>query len=151
MIFTQLYLSYFTHRAESHGEVCAGSPPIRLHHPNYIPSFRMVLLHGLRPCINNWGLNSITIKFLYLLPLIPAALEEVRPARIFTKLELHSSYNLVRVRAGDKGKTAFSTTFGHYQYQVMPYGLACVQSIFQCLINCWCIQRLAKEILNREI
>lgn len=30
---------------------------------------------------------------------------------------------------------AFSTTSGHYQYLVMPYGLASVPTVFQCLIN----------------
>lgn len=39
------------------------------------------------------------------------------------------------MREGDEWKTAFSTTTGHYQYRVMPYGLACAQSVFQCFIN----------------
>ncbi len=40
---------------------------------------------GLRPCIDYWALNNITIKFRYPLPLIPAALEHLRRATIFTK------------------------------------------------------------------
>jgi len=35
---------------------------------------------GLRPCIDYRGLNNITVKFRYPLPLVPAALEQLREA-----------------------------------------------------------------------
>lgn len=35
----------------------------------------------------------------------------------------------------DEWKTAFSNTSSHYQYRVMPYGLSCTPSVFQCFIN----------------
>ncbi|KAL1268467.1 hypothetical protein QQF64_033830 [Cirrhinus molitorella] len=72
---------------------------------------------GLRPCIDYRALNDITIKFRYPLPLVPSALEQLRTATIFTKLDLRSAYNLIRIREGDEWKTAFSTTSGHYEYQ----------------------------------
>ncbi len=78
---------------------------------------------GLRPCIDYRALNKITVKFRYPLPLVPAALEQLRGARIFTKLDLRSAYNLIRIREGDEWKTAFVTPTGHYEYRVMPYGL----------------------------
>ncbi|KAK3507825.1 hypothetical protein QTP70_001072 [Hemibagrus guttatus] len=55
---------------------------------------------GLRPCIDYQGLNAITVRYPYPLPLVPAALEQLRWARLFTKLDLRSAYNLVRIRAG---------------------------------------------------
>ncbi|KAI2648976.1 Transposon Tf2-9 polyprotein [Labeo rohita] len=79
---------------------------------------------GLRPCIDYRGLNNVTIKFRYPLPLVPPALEQLREATIYTKLDLRSAYNLIRIKEGDEWKTAFLTTRGHYEYQVMPYGLA---------------------------
>ncbi len=79
---------------------------------------------GLRPCIDYQGLNKITVKFRYPLPLVPAALEHLRGATIFTKLDLRSAYNLIRIREGDEWKTAFVTPTGHYEYLVMPCGLA---------------------------
>ncbi len=86
---------------------------------------------GLRPCIDYRALNKITVKFRYPLPLVPAALEQLRGARIFTKLDLHSAYNLIRIREGEEWKTAFVTPTGHYEYRVMPYGIANAPSVFQ--------------------
>ncbi|KAI2647957.1 Transposon Tf2-9 polyprotein [Labeo rohita] len=65
---------------------------------------------------------------------IPAALEELREAHVFTKLDLCSAYNLIRIREGD-WKTAFITPLGHYEYLVMPYGLANSPSVFQNFMN----------------
>ncbi|KAK3541244.1 hypothetical protein QTP86_016908 [Hemibagrus guttatus] len=90
---------------------------------------------GLRPCIDYRGLKVITVHYPYLLPLVPTALEQLRGAKFFIKLDLHSAYNLVRVREGDEWKTAFHTTHGHYEYLVMPFGLTNAQTVFQSLIN----------------
>ncbi|KAI2668804.1 Transposon Tf2-11 polyprotein [Labeo rohita] len=101
---------------------------------------------GLRPCIDYRGLNEVTVKYRYPLPLVPSALEQLRSARIFTKLDLHSAYNLIRIRAGDEWKTAFSTTSGHYEYRVMPFGLANSPSYFQAFIN-----EVFRDMLNRWV
>ncbi|KAJ1181206.1 hypothetical protein NDU88_006416 [Pleurodeles waltl] len=85
----------------------------------------------LRPCIDFRGLNRITIKDRYPLPLIKDILEAVRGAKRFTKLDLRGAYHLLRVREGDEWKTAFRTPFGHYEYRVMPFGLTNAPSIFQ--------------------
>ncbi|KAK3549140.1 hypothetical protein QTP70_033344, partial [Hemibagrus guttatus] len=90
---------------------------------------------GLWPCIDYCALNRITVKFRYPLPLVPAALEHLRGATIFTKLDLRSAYNLIRIREGDEWKTAFITPIGHYEYLVMPYGLANAPSVFQDFIH----------------
>ncbi len=90
---------------------------------------------GLRPCIDYRTLNSQTVKLPYPLPLVPTALEELRGARIFSKLDLRSAYNLSRIREGDEWKTAFITPSGHYEYKVMPYGLSNSPSIFQSFMN----------------
>ncbi len=101
---------------------------------------------GLRPCIDYRGLNDITVKFRYPLPLVPAALEQLRKARYFTKLDLRSAYILIRIREGDKWKTAFSMTSGHYEYLVMPFGLSNSPSVFQAFIN-----DVFRDMLNRWV
>ncbi|KAI5628755.1 hypothetical protein C0J50_0089, partial [Silurus asotus] len=90
---------------------------------------------GLCPCIDYRGLNAQIALLPYPLPLVPAALEELREARIFTKLDLRSAYNLVRIREGDEWKTAFITPSGHYEYRVMPYGLFIAPAVFQNCMN----------------
>ncbi len=101
---------------------------------------------GLRPCIDYRALNNITVKFRYPLPLVPAALEHLRGATIFTKLDLHSAYNLIRIRQGDEWKTAFLTPTGHYEYRVMPYGLVNAPSIFQDFMH-----EVLREFLHRFV
>ena len=59
---------------------------------------------GLGPCIDYRGLNKITVKYSYPLPLIASMTESLHGARFFTKLDLRSSSNLVRIRAGDEWK-----------------------------------------------
>jgi len=89
----------------------------------------------LRPCIDYRALNQVTVKFSYPLPLIPAALEQIREAKMFSKLDLRSAYNLIRIREGDEWKTAFITPEGHYEYLVMPYGLVNAPSVFQSFMD----------------
>ncbi|KAI2660465.1 Transposon Tf2-6 polyprotein [Labeo rohita] len=101
---------------------------------------------GLRPCIDYRALNDLTIKYRYPLPLVPSALEQLRSAKIFTKLDLRSAYNLIRIRSGDEWKTAFSTTSGHYEYLVMPFGLANSPSYFQAFVN-----EVFRDMLNRWV
>lgn len=58
----------------------------------------------LRPCIDFRGLNNITIKNKYPLPLIDSAFSPLHGARIFTKLDLRNAYHLIRVKEGDEWK-----------------------------------------------
>lgn len=57
---------------------------------------------GWRHCIDYCGLSAITVKCSESRPLIPAALEQLRMAHIFTKLDLRSTYNLICIWAGDE-------------------------------------------------
>ncbi|KAL4009484.1 hypothetical protein ACER0C_003336 [Sarotherodon galilaeus] len=90
---------------------------------------------GLRPCIDYRGLNKVTIKNRHPLPLLSTALDSLSQACVFTKLDLRSAYNLVRIREGDEWKTAFITPNGHWEYLVMPFGLCNSPAVFQHLIN----------------
>ncbi|KAI7795689.1 hypothetical protein IRJ41_003218 [Triplophysa rosa] len=100
---------------------------------------------GLRPCIDYRALNDITVKFRYPLPLVPPALEQLQRAKCFSKLYLRNAY-LIRIKEGDDWKTAFSTSTGHYEYLVMPFGLANAPSVFQSFIN-----DVFRDLLNRFV
>uniref|UniRef100_A0AAR2JHU7 ribonuclease H n=1 Tax=Pygocentrus nattereri TaxID=42514 RepID=A0AAR2JHU7_PYGNA len=90
---------------------------------------------GLRPCIDYRALNQISKAYPYPLSLVPVALEQLQGAQYFTKLDLRSAYNLIRIKEGDEWKTSFLTTRGRYEYLVMPFGLSVAPSVFQAFIN----------------
>ena len=90
---------------------------------------------SLRPCIDYRGINDITIKNRYPLPLMNTAFDLLQGATIFTKLDLRNAYHLVRIREGDEWKTAFNTPTGHWEYLVMPFGLSNAPAVFQSLVN----------------
>lgn len=56
------------------------------------------------------GLNDIKIKNRYPLPLIATAFQLLQGATIFSKLDLHNAYHLVRIKERDEWKTAFNTS-----------------------------------------
>lgn len=78
---------------------------------------------GLRLCVDYRGLNAITKKNRYPLPLIDDLLDRVQGCSHFTVLDLKNAFNLVRVKEGDEWKTAFRSPLGLYEYLVMPFGL----------------------------
>jgi RNase H-like domain found in reverse transcriptase/Reverse transcriptase (RNA-dependent DNA polymerase)/Integrase zinc binding domain/Chromo (CHRromatin Organisation MOdifier) domain/Retroviral aspartyl protease len=88
-----------------------------------------------RICIDYRGLNNVTIKNRYPLPLISSLLDQLRSAKIYTKLDLRGAYNLVRIKKGEEWKTAFRTRYGHFEYNVMPFGLTNAPAVFQHFMN----------------
>ena len=89
----------------------------------------------LRLVIDYRKLNEMTIRNSYPLPLISELLDRVKGAKVFTKLDLKSAYNLVRIKEGDEYKTAFRTRYGHFEFLVMPFGLKNAPATFQHFIN----------------
>jgi len=86
-------------------------------------------------CVDYKKLNAITIRNSYPLPLINDIIERVKGAKYFTKLDLRSAYNLIRIKEGDEYKTAFRTKYGYYEYLVMPFGLKNAPAVFHSFIN----------------
>ena len=77
----------------------------------------------------------MTKKNWYPLPLIGEALDWLSGAKIYTKLDIRVAYNWVQMKEGDEWKTTFWTQYEHYEYCVMPFGLANALATFQGFIN----------------
>lgn len=84
----------------------------------------------LHPCIDYWGLNALNVQNPY-----PIPFEQLRKARYLMKLDLCSTYNLVRLQEEDEWKTAFHMMREHYKYVVMPFVLTNAPAVFQAFIN----------------
>ncbi|GJV21843.1 putative reverse transcriptase domain-containing protein, partial [Tanacetum coccineum] len=97
-------------------------------------------------CIDYRELNKLTVKNRYPLPRIDDLFDQLQGSRVYSKIDLRSGYHQRRVREEDIPKTAFRTRYGHYEFQVMTFGLTNASKIFMDLMN-----RVFKPYLDRYV
>ena len=90
---------------------------------------------SLQLCVNYQGLNNLIIKNQYPLPLIGESLDRLGRAKQFIQLDLTSAYHQMKIKEGNKYKTAFKIRYGHFEYQVMLFKLSNTPASFQEYIN----------------
>ncbi|GKF95936.1 putative reverse transcriptase domain-containing protein, partial [Tanacetum coccineum] len=74
----------------------------------------------------------------YPLPRIDDLFDQLQGSSVYSKIDLRSCYHQLRLRDEDILKTAFRTRYGHYEFQVIPFGLTNVPAVFMDLINRVC-------------
>ncbi|GJZ29705.1 putative reverse transcriptase domain-containing protein [Tanacetum coccineum] len=99
-----------------------------------------------RMCIDYRELNKLTVKNRYPLPRIDDLLDQLQGSSVYSKIDLRLGYHKLRVREEDIPKTAFKTRYGHYEFQVMSFGLTNAPAVFMDLMN-----RVCKPYLNKFV
>ncbi|MBW0508733.1 hypothetical protein O181_048448 [Austropuccinia psidii MF-1] len=90
---------------------------------------------GLHLCVEYRKLNAVTKKNRYPVPLMNQLLIVFNDSTIFSKIAMHGSYNLLRIKEGYKHLTAFGAKYDSYEYLVMPFGLTNAPPSFQNVVD----------------
>ena len=91
--------------------------------------------NALRSCIDYRQLNKVTIKNRYPLSRIDDLFDQMRGARVYSKINLYTGYHQLIVREPDIAKTTFRMWYAHFKYIVMPFGLMNVPATFLDLMH----------------
>jgi hypothetical protein len=91
--------------------------------PLAAPCFFVPKKDGTKRHVVDWrGINAITIKDAHPLPIMDDLLDLARGSKIMSKLDLTASYNQIPIRESDRWKTAFITSQGLFEFNVMHFG-----------------------------
>ena len=77
----------------------------------------------LRMCMDFTSLNKHCPKDHFPLPRIDQIIDSTTGCERLYVLDAYSGYNQIRMKEEDQEKTAFTTPFGVFCYNTMPFGL----------------------------
>ncbi|GJR83299.1 putative reverse transcriptase domain-containing protein [Tanacetum coccineum] len=79
--------------------------------------------------------------------LIDDLFDQLQGSSVYSKIDLRSGYHQLRIKEEDIPTTAFRTRYGHFEFQVMPFGLSNAPIVFTDLMNCVCKPYIDKFII----
>ncbi|GKA94961.1 hypothetical protein Tco_0816999 [Tanacetum coccineum] len=92
----------------------------------------------IRPSSSPWGAPVLFVK-------------KKDGSRVYSKIDLRSGYHQLRVCEEGISKTTFRTRYGHYEFQVIPFGLTNAPAVFMDLMNRVCKPYLDRFLIMEEL
>ncbi|GKF35195.1 putative reverse transcriptase domain-containing protein, partial [Tanacetum coccineum] len=102
---------------------------------------------SLRMCIDYSELNKLTVKNRYPFSRIDDLFDQLQGLSVYSKINLQSGYHQLCIKEEDIPITAFRTRYGHFEFQVMPFGLTSAPAVFMDLMNRVCKRYLDKFVI----
>jgi hypothetical protein len=84
-----------------------------------------------RMCVDYRSLNEVTIENQYPLPQIEDLFDQMRGAKIFSKIDLRSGYHQLKIRTEDVPKTTFTIRYRLYEFLVLSFGLTNTDLLYE--------------------
>ncbi|GKE23524.1 putative reverse transcriptase domain-containing protein [Tanacetum coccineum] len=96
----------------------------------------------IRPSSSPWGALNC-----YPLSRIDDLFDQLQGLSVYSKIDLRSRYRHLRIKEEDIPIIAFRTRYGHFEFQVMPFGLTTAPAVCIDLMNRVCKPYLDKFVI----
>ena len=93
------------------------------------------LKDGIKFCVNYRKLNAMTKKNAYQILLIAETLDQLKKAKVFTKIDIRQAFHKLRMATSSKDLTIMAMRFGAFKWKVLSFGLIDGLALWQCFIN----------------
>jgi hypothetical protein len=100
----------------------------------------------IRLCVHFRNLNQSSLKDNYPLPKMDHVLEKVVGAKKMSMIYGFSGYNQIVVHKDDKEKNSFTTSWGTFMYNKMPFGLMNARDTLQRVMDIAFISKREKFV-----
>ncbi|GJR28541.1 putative reverse transcriptase domain-containing protein [Tanacetum coccineum] len=98
-------------------------------------------------CIDYRELNKLIVKNRYPLLRIDDLFDQLQGSSVYSRIDLRSGYHQLCIREEDIPIKAFQTRYGHFEFQVMSFGLTNAPAVFMDLMNRVCKPYLDKFVI----